>query len=793
MNRIVGYSGKISFILFVLLTAVMAVATVVEKQNGTSYAYEWFYGSAWFIACWFTLVVYALIYIIAQKLYKRVLSICLHIALLLILVGALITHVSSQNGVIHLREGEHNHFFSNNNRAVNIIPFTLNLQSFSIEYYPGTNSPSDYVSKIEVNDPLNNNFFEAQISMNKILNYKGYRFYQSSFDDDMKGSIVSVNRDVYGIPVTYTGYYLLFVSMLLMLLDKNGRFRKLLRNPVLKKSVLAALLLMSAFDMATASPLLANGGETISREQAAKLGKLWVLHDERIMPLQSLAYDFTTKLYGKHSYKSYNAEQVMAGWLLFPEIWGMMPIFEIKNSELQDIVGGNNVSFSDLFTINGDIRHYRHYKLAHYYKQIYQGGKQSDFIKEAARLNEKIQIINMLQQGSLLAVFPQQQAGGYVQWHTTQSNMPDSLVCGEKLFMRTFFSSYQDAIIRGDEQKADELLNKLENYQQKNAGLSLPSNTHLQVEILYNKLDIFSLLFKINLTLGLLVLILFVWQTVNNTTNKTLSVIAYILLIVAFVVQTAGMGLRTYVSGRLPLGNGFETMLFVAWCALLIPVCLRRYSLIVPSFGLLISGFALLVAHLGAMNPKITNLVPVLSSPLLSLHVSVIMFSYALAAFMVMNSLTTFMLLIFGNKKNISNLLLTIRKLRLLSELFLYPCVFFLAAGIFIGAIWANVSWGRYWGWDPKEVWALITFMIAALPFHGKTLTWFCNNFFFNTYILLIFVSVLMTYFGVNYFLGGMHSYAGEAEISSAIILIAAPVIAMIGIAYYRYRQLVSR
>lgn len=166
------------------------------------------------------------------------------------------------------------------------------------------------------------------------------------------------------------------------------------------------------------------------------------------------------------------------------------------------------------------------------------------------------------------------------------------------------------------------------------------------------------------------------------------------------------------------------------------------------AFRFLLSGFALLVSYLGQMNPQITPLMPVLVSPWLSTHVSLIMMSYALFAFMMLNGILALCLR------------RSARMLMLLSRLLLYPAVFFLGAGIFLGAVWANASWGRYWAWDPKEVWALITFMVYGAAFHARSLRIFRSPLFFHIYMIVAFLTVLMTYFGVNYILGGMHSYA---------------------------------
>jgi ABC-type transport system involved in cytochrome c biogenesis permease subunit len=318
---------------------------------------------------------------------------------------------------------------------------------------------------------------------------------------------------------------------------------------------------------------------------------------------------------------------------------------------------------------------------------------------------------------------------------------------------------YSEYVRNDKKEELSLLLSKLEEIQVKNAGTVLPSPTHMKAEILYNRLHIFSILFKLCLTLGCAGILLFIICTVREREMNRIQRVFYPLLILVFIIATAGLCLRGYIGGRLPMSNGYETMLFIAWCSLLTGILARKYSFLILNFSFLLSGFTLLVAHIGSMNPQITPLVPVLQSPLLSIHVSLIMISYGLCGFMLFNSLTSLILLALpGNQ---------IRKrkqtelLKEMSELLMYPATFLMGAGIFVGAIWANVSWGRYWGWDPKEVWALITFLLMSFTFHGKTITWFQRPVVYHLFVIIIFISVLMTYFGVNYILGGKHSYGG--------------------------------
>ncbi|MDR1499671.1 MAG: cytochrome c biogenesis protein CcsA [Tannerellaceae bacterium] len=281
----------------------------------------------------------------------------------------------------------------------------------------------------------------------------------------------------------------------------------------------------------------------------------------------------------------------------------------------------------------------------------------------------------------------------------------------------------------------------------------------MRAEHLYNRAGIFSLLFKISLTAGILCLIFFIRSAITGRAYPAAGRVFHILLWALFTAATLGLVLRAYIGGRIPLSNGYETMLLLSWFSFLTGIVTRRYSSLVTPFSLLLAGFTLLVAHISSMSPSITPLHPVLQSPLLNIHVLTIMVSYGLCGFMALNSLSALIVHCSGRGSRAARAAYVMR-MKETCELFIYPATFLMGGGIFIGAIWANVSWGRYWGWDPKEVWALITFLLMALTFHDKTLKYFRNPLFYHFFILLIFASVLMTYFGVNYILGGKHSYA---------------------------------
>lgn len=667
---------KLALISYVLMIVVLAATTFIEKYHGSTFVSTHIYHSGWFIILWGLLALSTLIIFQKKQLWKRLPVFLLHASFLVILSGALVTYLFGQKGYIHLIKGEDTTcFVESDSREIKELPFSLKLDSFRIKYYPGTEAPADYISSINGYDP---------ISMNRILQIQGYRFYQSSFDENGNGSWLSVNYDPWGITLTYIGYGLLFLSMLWLLIDKRESFRKLLQHNAFKQSMpfLITLFLCGCSNEIYASdrPLPA-----LNRQQADSLSITQVIYNDRVVPFNTLARDFVLKITGDPTYKGLTPEQVVGGWLLRPEVWKEEPMIYIKNKELCQRLGiqGKYARLTDLFNEGN-------YRLKSFY--VYGdslGQSSSRFMKSLIELDEKVGLILMLQNGTLIRPLP-----------TDGSVAP-------------------------------------------------LSKSRLQAELWYNRIPFSKILFMFCLTIGFLSFFYTLYRSIHSSSPpcRWLEKGWDFALYAALLFHLTGYGLRWYIAGRIPLSNGYETMLFMALCALSVALLLHKRFRFMLSFGLLLAGFTLLVSYLGQKNPQITPLMPVLVSPWLSTHVSFIMLSYTLFAFMALNGVVA-----LCNPAES-------HRLMLFSRMMLYPAVFLLGTGIFIGAIWANVSWGRYWAWDPKEVWALITFMLYGLAFHQSSYSSFRNTKFFHTYMLVSFLAILMTYFGVNYFLGGLHSY----------------------------------
>ena len=732
---------KLPFILLIIQTVMLAIATFAEKQYGTHFALYHFYGSWWMITLWASILLLAFFISIYTQFKKRKPAFFFHCALGLILSGALTTFLTSERGQIHLRED------GMVASTIN-IPFDVKLNKFEMDYYTGTKTPADYISHLSITDK--DKVFEAIVSMNKIFKYRGFRFYQASYDSDHKGTILSISYDPFGIIVTYSGYLLLLFSMLWLLVAKNGIFRKLI------KSISICVLIII--------PNIVSAQRTFSTSEAKEFGKLSMSYNGRIVPVDTYARDFTKKITGNSSYKKFNAVQVLAGWMFFPEDWQEEQMIKVKDKEIARFIGGANGSgnyerlrLSDFF--NAGI-----YKLSYSnYPEQHKG------IRE---VEEKVSLLLSQSTGSAFTAFPQ---GNH--WYSSADDLSD-LRSEDTIFVSKALLMIRETLENEEHEMTAKMLEKISFYQYKRAEEGAISSTKTKLEIFYNKFDAAAILYKVNIGMGILTFAAFIWSFLTGKKKRVFRSLAYIQIIHSMAFLSLSVGLRWYISSHIPMSNGYETMVFVSWCIMIITIIFGRKSEVIPSMGLLLSGFALLVASLGAMNPAITKLVPVLQSPWLSIHVSLIMVSYSLFGFMMFNGITALILKFMSSEKESSGIIEGlvenekskksnaysksedyVIKLQKISQIILYPALFTLTAGIFIGAVWANVSWGRYWGWDPKEVWALITMLIYSLAIHSQTLKIFRNSLFFHVFTIVAFLSIIMTYFGVTIFFGGMHSY----------------------------------
>lgn len=751
---------KIIFILYILVLVCMAAATIVEKSQGTDYAHAHYYGAWWFILIWAVLAALGAFYIIKRKV-KCASTLALHLSFIIILLGALLTHVSAKRGMIHLRIGQPTDTYMAQDEEQGMkeekLPFSLCLQKFEAKMHDGTNAVADYSSKFTVIDGDDKS--EGEVSMNNIYSHRSYRLYQSSYDEDGKGSVLAINADPYGIPVTYTGYALLFISLVWMLFDPKGGYRRLLKSPLLKKGALITALILSMGNIQTlhaesATSNLQNA--VLPKETAEKFGELHILYNDRICPVQTFALDFCKKIYGARSYQGLTAEQVLSGWVFYGNTWANEPFIKIKSGEMKTAM--NLPDYASLNTFFN--REMGGYTIGQYVQEYY-NGQQDKFHQQAADIDGKIQIIMELREGISLKVLPYTFTknvkatkdhpfikAGTTTWFSPVDKLPQAVEQQHALYIKNVFSLLNGDVKAGNISRVNEFFVKMKKYQEVSSGNSLPTATQYKAERINNAFPFATILFMANLTLGFIALFYTIYRMTKKREIKALNIALPILLGVSFLALTFGLALRWIISGNIPMSNGYESMLTVAWFVMLISILMQLRIRIVMVFGFLISGFFLLVSHINQMDPAIGQMMPVLNSPLLSIHVSIIMMSYALLSLTFICGIMGICLRSHG------------KELQALSRLFLYPALTTMGFGIFIGAIWANVSWGNYWSWDSKETWALITFMIYAVVVHTQSLPVFRKPLVYHIYITLAFLSIAMTYFGVNYFLTGMHSYA---------------------------------
>ncbi len=656
------------------------------------------------------------------------------------------------------------------------LPFDIYLRDFVLDRYPGSMSPASYASEITVKN--NNENFDYRIFMNNVLDYDGYRFYQSSYDQDEKGTVLSVNKDPGKIP-TYIGYFLLCLGMFMNFLNPHSRFRtlaRLINKDTLKHtSVIIFILLLSFGSEKTFAQDLNSTLPMVNTNHAKALATLIVQKsaDGRMVPFDTLSREILEKIHQSDSYKGQNSNAVMLSMLVDVNKWQMEPfILMPQNQAVRDAIANileipsaKYISYKDFFDVNN------RYKLQKYVENANRKNPNARgvFDKEIIKLDERANVVNLVFSGELFKFIPVQNNPNNV-WLapfsavTTLKGDEGHIVLA---LIQNYFSAVENAFKDGNWTRADEGLKFIKEYQEKIGYKVMPSKTKVEMEIFSNKAEIFVKLAPVYLIAGFLLLILvFSKMVVPNLKISFIFKVVYVLNVLAFVIHTVGLGLRAYLSGHAPWSNGYESMVYIAWALSLSGIFFSRKSPIALSLTSILSGVVLMVAHLSEMNPQITNLVPVLNSYWLSIHVSVITASYGFLGLCALLGIFTLFLMCFLKKdgKYNLNILRNITEATRINEMAMIFGLCLLTVGNFLGAIWANESWGRYWSWDSKETWALVSILVYAAILHLRMIPKYCNQFVFALWSMFAYWVIIMTYFGVNYFLTGLHSYAaGEA------------------------------
>ena len=669
------------------------------------------------------------------------------------------------------------------------LPFSLTLNDFIAEKYPGTeNSYASFKSKVTVSG--GGESFLYDIEMNHILNYQGYRLFQSSFHPDEQGTILSVNRDFWGTLITYIGYILLFGSLLAFMFVGKSRFRKL--NQQLKdlQAKRVAIVLALCFgSLATAqTPMVVP-----NKAHAEKFGAMLIQDDGRFKPVNTFSSELLRKLSKHDTYKGLTSDQVLLSMLLSPQAWYESDIIYVKkaNDSLHRFLGvpeGTKwVKPKDFFDANGQ------YKLAPLLKDIYNTNTPNQFQKDFKEVDQRIGLLNRALQGDIFKVFPVPNEPNY-KWISHLDYVNDTLQITDPLykqFVKNALPAYlillQQATETGDYSKADKVLNNIKLQQEFYSAEVLPSPAKIQTELWYNRINIFEQLFQAYLYLGTVLFIVLLWHIfIPKQIFRRLTQIGIALLWLCFILHTVGLVVRWYLSGHAPFSDAYESMIYVGWSAIGVGLFFSRRSPLTVAATAFVTAMILMIAHWNWMDPAIGTLQPVLNSYWLMLHVAVIVGSYGPFALGMLLGVINLLLMIVTTPKNAHKINLIQQELTIVNELALTVGLVMLTIGNFLGGMWANESWGRYWGWDPKETWALISIMIYALVIHLRLIPHWRGRWAFNFMSIVAFGSILMTYFGVNFYLTGMHSYAtGDKIITPAFVYYAVGIVLLLGLVSY--------
>jgi cytochrome c-type biogenesis protein CcsB len=678
------------------------------------------------------------------------------------------------------------------------LPFSLKLDKFELERYPGTNSPASFSSFVQVSDPVQNESYDYHIFMNHILDHGGYRFFQSSYDQDEKGTYLSVNHDFGGTWVSYLGYFLLTVGMIWTLIDKKTRFA-LLRKTANKMSVVLAFLLFPSWIFAQnkIEPKIVVPSEF----HAEKVSKILVQDVQgRMKPMHTFSREILRKVYGSESFDNANADQVVLGIWGANENWYTIPFIKIGKDDslkiLLNVGNATHLSFRDFFDEEGN------YVLGSMMEVTSRKADKDKgtFDKALVALDERVSIMNMLFSGTLFKWVPIENDSnrnwGSAHEHHDHNEIAENTEVAERFF-DTYKQALHDGIEHQDYKSANDLIDDLHQYQIMAASEYIPSDNQRSFEILLNESKIFIRLAFVNTFIGfafLFALFLSIFSKKNYISK--LQRILLTTSFLTFVLHTLGLGIRWYVSERAPWSNGYESMIYIAWTAVLAGLIFNRKSLGGLASTFVLSGIMLFIAHLSFLNPEITPLVPVLKSYWLTIHVSMEAGSYGfllLGGIIGLLNLLLFVTLTFNHnyQRTISH---QIEHLTKLSEITITGGLIMLAIGTYLGGVWANESWGRYWGWDAKETWALVSIMVYALILHMRFIPGLRGNYAFNVASIFGFASVIMTYFGVNYYLSGLHSYAaGDPVPVPTWVYISVVMIAFISIWAHFGKRILDR
>lgn len=694
------------------------------------------------------------------------------------------------------------------------LPFAITLNDFIAEKYPGTEKGyKSFKSKVTVVD--GDNLKDEEIYMNHVLDKDGYRFFQASFDADEKGTILSVNHDFWGTWITYIGYFLLYLGLMAILFDKNTRFgslKKMLDKIKSKKNKITTLLLvffsLNVFAQEvnhehTATPkttvdslILANA---VSKEHAAKFARLIIQDDGRMKPVNTFASELLRKISKKDSYEGLDANQVFISMTEFPRFWVEAPIIDLKwqNDSIRKIAGVSEdtdmLSLLDLFDSDGN------YKLEPYLETASSKINKNQFEKDFIKAHERYYLLNEALSGGILKIFPlpNDEGNKWVSYpELGEANFKGMDSIATRTILPAYFQKLREARVSGDYSEAEQILDGITNFQKKYGSGVLPSERKIDAEILYNKVNLFNrlyhyfLMFGAFMFIGIIVQIFTNWKPLDYL-NKFFKYCIWGL----FVLMTLGLIARWYISGHAPWSDAYESIVYVAWATVFFGLAFGRKSMLTIASTAFVASIVLWVANQSWLDPSIANLQPVLDSYWLMIHVAVIVASYGPFTLGLILGTTALLLMLLTTKKNKLKMDLNIKEITIITEMSLTVGLVMLTIGNFLGGQWANESWGRYWGWDPKETWALISIMVYAFVIHMRLVPGLRGRWFFNVMAIFAYASIMMTYFGVNFYLTGLHSYAsGDVPVTPSFVYYLLAFFTFLSFfSYFRYKKFYAK
>lgn len=663
------------------------------------------------------------------------------------------------------------------------LPFSIKLNDFIAEKYPGTeNSYASFMSRITVEDDTT---FDYDIYMNHVLDHRGFRFFQASFDPDEKGTVLSLNHDRLGTYTTYVGYCLLYLSMIGIFFIGNTRFvslSKRLKKIKRQKSMLLPMLLLlfgwNGLQAQTLTPPMQYSVDFDSIIQATafdaahadKFGRL-VIQDlgGRMKPANTFSSELLRKVSKSDTYKGLNSDQVLLSIANSPVVWYNVPVIYLKrgNDSLRRLLGVSESSkYAPLvafFDSQGN------YKLGSQLESAYRAAVPNQFQKDFIEVDRRVNLLYSALEGKVLRIFPIPNDPNN-KWVSFPELDEAKFTGTDSLYVRNilplYFQSLRLAGQTKDYTQAESLLESLHGFQKRFGASVLPKAEKIEAEIQYNKYDIFKKLFSWYLYAGTLLFVVLLFQIFKERrlVQYLVNFLSYTIYFL-FALHTLGLVARWYISGHAPWSDAYESMIYVAWATQIFGIIFGRRNALSLAATTFITSMILMIAHWNWMDPAIANLQPVLDSYWLMIHVAVIVGSYGPFALGMIIGIVVLLLMLLTSKKNKSRLQLQIKELTIINELSLTVGLVMLTIGNFLGGMWANESWGRYWGWDPKETWALISIMVYAFVIHMRLIPGMRSSWLFNIMSIVAFASILMTYFGVNFYLVGLHSYASGDKI----------------------------